>query len=186
MKKIIITCFILGLVLMPTLSKATNIATTFVAGFEGYVATPYNDHGQMSIGHGLSVVWCKSHGYSVTHQSKAVALKALSQRLDEEEARLNKLTGFSSLKKRAKIALISMRYNCPGLIGPNIRKFIQTKDWYHLSMEVACGHNPHGLYGLVRRRFTEANLIRLSYGFNPMSIPRDMDAFKSYKAMYGN
>lgn len=156
-----------------------------MARVEGYRPEPYEDCGQFSVGYGLDTRWMVAHGYPIRHVSRAVATKALDERLDEELAALSKtFPGFEALPAGVQQALCSARYNCPALIGPILRGHVRARDWERASLELAYGHDPKGKLGLVRRRFAEANLIRADHGLATLVAPKNMVQFEYTKALW--
>ncbi len=148
---------------------------------EGFLRVPKRDtNGTMIIGHGTSVSFARKCGWMGCFMTRKTAKRILEVRLAQEANEVySMVSGLATAPLNVQTAVRSMYYNGgPGLVGPNCRRFIAAKDWASLAQEIALGHNPKGLYGLVVRRFEEASMVaRL-----PMRMPKDMREFEWVKA----
>ena len=182
MKTILLSVFIV-LSFRPTVLGVEG-AAEFVMRWEGFSAEPYADGAQKSIGYGTDTRWMEKHGFPTVRISKKEAELALRHRLaiDTVPRLRGRVPNFDSLPPAVRVALVSAFYNCEALIGPNLRGYIAQGDWDRASYELALGHRPKGRYGLVRRRFAEANLLRSAHGLAPFAVPKSIAEFHSAKA----
>jgi GH24 family phage-related lysozyme (muramidase) len=167
--------------------KAQDMAVEEIMKSEGFSASAYSDVTQQSIGYGTSVERARKYGWEGNTMSKAEAERILRLCIQEEASFLRKKINFDSLPLKARVALLSMSYNTRALIGPKLCKYIKDRNWYSAVMEIAYGHDPKGMLGLIKRRFREARLFR--DGFNadtPLinNAERSVQAFKTYKRYY--
>lgn len=169
-------------------SASSAVPTTlveFVAEFEGFRSSPYVDGDHMAVGYGVDTRWLDRHGYPSKRVTQPQAKHVLGIRLAEEyDALCKTLIGFENMPDGVKLALCSARFNSPNLIGPNLTHHVVSGEWETASLELALGHNPRGRYGLVRRRFAEANLIREATGLNRLAVPKNMGQFAYMKKLW--
>jgi len=78
-----------------------------------------------------------------------------------------KLPTYSQLPESSRLALLSMHWNSPKLVGPNLQRFIQEKNWPAASGEIAYGHSGT-LPGLIKRRIFEAGEFGKGFKLSPV------------------
>ena len=180
MKKIILLLWIVAIFV--SINVQAKMDVSHIAQFEGFSEKPYWDVKQNSIGYGTSVTRAKLHGYVAGTVTKEQAYKWLVKEVIKEEIFISsKIKNYKDLPMGIKRALVSASYNCRGLIGPKLVKYINTKNWRMAMIEISLGHNPKNKYGLVKRRFAEANLIAKSMGLPTLTTPKDMESFRALK-----
>lgn len=82
------------------------------------------------------------------------------------------------LKGYQRMALVSMAYNHPALIGPNLTKYVRAGDFKSAKDEILNRSNKYNLKGIANRRIDEANL------FSGMHTDEDESGF-NLASMFG-
>lgn len=149
---------------------------------EGFSPRPYSDHGQTSIGYGTDKDFAeKVLGKRISTITRAESDKVLRERVNTEIDSLRKeLPGFDGYPECVRESLVCVRYNCPELIGPNVKSFCSNKDWKGLQKEIAFGFKDGNLYGLVVRHFKEANNLSSITGVT-LKVPKNLQEFRKQK-----
>jgi GH24 family phage-related lysozyme (muramidase) len=159
-----------------------EIAIQVVSEFEGFKSEPYYDGGQYSVGHGINADWARSRGYDVCYVSEQQAVDMLKSRLFEDRAALQKqFPIYNQLRPSAKAAILSVWHNCPALIGPKFTAAMSIGDIERATYELTLGSNPKNQFGLVVRRYAEANMIRAAYNLSPIVVPNSMTEYNRLK-----
>ena len=104
--------------------------------------------------------WQTGQPMSQAQAGRFVQQRAVQQDIPE----LGRLIpSYPQLPDSARLALLSMYWNSPKLVGPKLRQFIQKEDWPAATGEIAYGHSGT-LPGLIKRRIFEA--LEFGKGFN--------------------
>lgn len=164
-----------------------NERVELLKSFEGFRSGYYSDNGQYSIGYGCELNYTrKVLNKNVSAISNTQAEIVLKQRLQDETKKLvGLIPTFNTLPESVKTLLISVHFNSPNLIGPNVKHYIAQKNWKKLQLEIAYGHNPNNTYGLVVRRFNECNIISKLTGVT-FKIPKTLAQFNTQKTKIYN
>ena len=138
------------------MGKYREALKPFLKEVEGYSSTIYPDaKGNPTVGYGFNlnspevVSTLNAHGYDLEKIQKEglpeeVADKIKDSILDREENSFkNSITPekFESLSDNEKSALMSMQYNSPGLIGPNMRGYLGADDKINVAREILLNSN---------------------------------------------
>jgi GH24 family phage-related lysozyme (muramidase) len=170
-------------------SNILNESANFIKPWEGFARTHVKDlsiiDNREYVGYGTSVEFSKQYGYNGYLISKKRAEYILKIRISQNIKELRNIVDFDNMPMNVQVAVISAYYNSPLLVGPNLIKFLNNKDYEGASLELAWGHNPRSFYGLVKRRFAEANLIRRYLGLDELYTPVSIQHFNILKlSMY--
>jgi GH24 family phage-related lysozyme (muramidase) len=160
-----------------------DLAVEIVKQHEGFSPVWYNDRLDRAIGYGFTSGRLADMYISIgDNMSEAEACKILRRLLAVDYIYLrSNIEGFSSLPPESKAALVSMCYNSRALIGPKLTFYLEKKNYRKATEEIALGHNPRGKYGLVVRRFKEAELFRSSFKFPAPTLPETLTQFYKVK-----
>ena len=166
-------------------AEAEQLAERLIKRFEGFESRWYADAGKPAIGYGFRKDRLEGMNIFIRRSLDSDRATAILRKIiKQEHEALRKLKGFESLPPASKAALISMRYNSPALIGPKLRRNLALKDHSKAVLEIAYGHDPKGLYGLVVRRHTEAQYFAQGLDISYPSVPWNMETFKERKAQW--
>jgi GH24 family phage-related lysozyme (muramidase) len=146
----------------------------FIAQREGFVPHMYMLDGVPHIGFGTNL---KAHGGMVKRvlgwddkkyndmMSGRVKItendgrKIFESQISMFEKVVDDKLGGVPLSKQQRVALVSMAYNSPALIGPGITAAIKNKDWGAVSWEILQNSNANKIAGLQTRRRLEHDMF---------------------------
>jgi len=144
---------------------------------EGYRPSVYKDHRKIpSIGIGANLTTgdaqsiLKDMGYDIHNVLSGQVELSDDEILDLYQKQLkNRENRFEALRSRSfpgseitpdeKRALMSLYFNSPKLIGPNMRKALATNDDFAAAKEILLGSNPRNMEGVQTRREAEAKMF---------------------------
>lgn len=147
----------------------------FLKESEGFRTTAYDDHkGIVTVGIGFNMEaagardrWEKALpdvSFDKVRDGKARLNDAQVKRLfdvsvEEAEDVVDNRLGRTPLTEHQRAALVSLAFNSPGLIGPNLTGFIKEGDLDSVVMEILFRSNRTGHKGLQNRRIEEAQMF---------------------------
>lgn len=161
---------------------AKSLAKRFLDDVEGYSSDVYQDYKNIpTVGSGLSLR-SPATVKALTEMGKEVAdVNSLSDKdlskvqdkvLNEKSKLISNLqkTDFpnANLNEAQKAALISLAYNSPQLLGPELRKNLNANDELETLKEIAIRSNKENKPGVAFRRLQEAELFGGPLGFQQM------------------
>lgn len=163
----------------------------FIGDTEGYRSKAYDDNGFRSVGYGFNIdapghkamlrdvlgfndaqIKSLRKGETEIDQSQARAL--FEAAADEAEQIVDNRLKDVDLKRHERLALVSMAYNNPELIGPNLVKKLKSKDKQQALDEILYKSNKGDHRGLAVRRYKEATM------FAGISNANSMIPFEKY------
>lgn len=160
-----------------TFSRYTERRFDFIANEEGYREAVYNDSlGRRTVGYGFNLD---------EETNRSLAMQVLNITDSEFEDIRNGDRGISSreartlfeasvgqaerlvedrfgemgLRANQRLALVSLAYNHPNLIGPNLTRQVQSGDWASATREIRERSNRYKIKGIAARRNREADLF---------------------------
>lgn len=167
----------------------------FITAEESYSATTYMVDGVPHIGYGFNLEAPGNKELAMEtlkiSESEWNNLKGKSSQISEREGRLlfeasvrnaekvvqQKLDGVP-LNANQRVALVSMAYNAPALIGPNITKALQSGNAAGVSFEILNRSNANKLKGLDNRRKREHDMF-FAYDSNWTKVAKGDDLRKN-------
>lgn len=159
-----------------------SLAKRFLDAVEGYSPDVYQDYKNIpTVGSGLSLR-SPATVKALNEMGKEVAdVSSLSDKdlskvqdkvLNEKSKLIDNLqkTDFpeAKLNPAQKAALISLAYNSPQLLGPELRKNLNSNDELETLKEIALRSNKENKPGVAFRRLQEAELFGGPMGFQQM------------------
>lgn len=158
-----------------------------------YMAPGAQKKGNVTVGIGFNMdradagdVMSKALGFDdATFQSVYSGQRMLSElevrklfdyTASEAENIVNRKVGDASLKEHQRLALVSLAFNSPSLIGPKIVEALKAGKLTDAMQEILFNSNRRGHLGLARRRYREAHM------FNGPSMGEGLPALKDYLA----
>jgi GH24 family phage-related lysozyme (muramidase) len=142
---------------------------------EGFSEVPYQDQrGFTTVGHGfnldaedtanlmrlqgIDVDGLKSNQGSLSRtQADTIRDSILEKKQDKLRNRINP-DMYDQLPENQKAALMSLMYNSPGLIGPNLMRSIASTDNINAAREIMLNSNKKKDPGILNRRIKEAQM----------------------------
>lgn len=79
--------------------------------------------------------------------------------VQEAEQIVNTKFGDLGLRDHQRIALVSLAFNNPSLIGPNLTRFVRGGDWESAALEIRDRSNAGKVAGIASRRQREAKMF---------------------------
>ena len=79
--------------------------------------------------------------------------------VQEAEQIINNKFGDLGLRDHQRLALVSLAFNNPSLIGPNLTRFVRERNWEMAAVEIRDRSNAGGVPGIASRRRREAKLF---------------------------
>jgi GH24 family phage-related lysozyme (muramidase) len=154
---------------------------------EGFSELPYLDHkGNPSIGYGFN-----QNSEDVKNSFVKAQVDPNAQSLTREQAdRIrdilidkfendlkNQITPekFDSYSPKEKAGLMSLYYNSPGLVGPNLRGYLGADDKLGAAKEVLLNSNKDNELGVLKRRLDEADML-----YNVRDVGQILDPKEKY------
>jgi lysozyme len=149
----------------------------FIANEEGYKESVYQDSlGRRTIGYGFNldeetnkglamrVLGLSDEDYAgLLDGTKTVSSRQARTLFEAAVGQAEKLvnTKFkdTGLRANQRLALVSLAYNHPNLIGPNLTKAVQSGDWNGAVSEIRDRSNKYKIDGIAQRRRREADLF---------------------------
>lgn len=149
-----------------------------LAVVEGFRTKPYILRGVWHIGYGMRM----GSQHEITYITESEARDILVGTVTHNYVKLRSLIeGFGTFPEGVQVATQMAYYNNTKLIGPIYRRYVEAKDWESASMELAYGHSPGNMIGLVNRRIAEANIIRKDLGYDLLTPPKTIEEFNVLK-----
>jgi GH24 family phage-related lysozyme (muramidase) len=179
---LLLLCISLPIISVANINKFDEI-TSFIKTQEGFLELPKYDVTQYSIGYSTSVEYAKRHGYNGGRISKAKADYILQRRVLDVSLELKReFPEIGSYPESIQMALHSVYFNCPAIVGQNLKQLLNSRDYAAAAREIAWGHCPKGnQLGLINRRFREANLICEQMGYPLLQTPTTVGEFYKRK-----
>jgi GH24 family phage-related lysozyme (muramidase) len=141
---------------------------------EGFTPSVYDDgKGNPTVGYGFNLNapdtrdLLEQAGYTQDRlnaegMSEDVASQIKQSLLDREEEKLRSSFGdfYDEIPENKKVALNSLFYNSPALVGPKVRQYVAEGDDLNLAKEIALYSNKNDELGVLKRRLDEASQVK--------------------------
>ena len=158
-------------------SRYTERRFDFIANEEGFRDSVYDDSlGRRTIGYGfnldeptnrqlaLNVLNISDKEFEAIRNgdrgiSSREARTLFEASVGQAERLIENRFGDLGLRANQRLALVSLAYNHPNLIGPNLTRFVNEGDWASATREIRERSNAYKLDGIAARRNREADLF---------------------------